>query len=342
MPGDVHDIKSQIVVDERFNEVVKKLVGIKLPNTPSFDAFTTSDYTPEGKITKLENAGTHTLNAKNGMDYANRDDVIICAYDESIASYKALEGDAVCTSHSLVYACSQDYIPATYVTLRFFTRSGLIEDKMGKYAIKTDNIPYQSAILTAQDKMDFLQKRCVKGSILLIDGPLIAGDAYTSIMSKVEELNIEKDVITTFFVKNSGSNMVTDNDTDLKGKYNSDMHWSNSILKPGQRTDFYEYTDMRNERNSKIFCYIKFYNDTSPVRLEFPKITFRKFNSYVEDIVDLTYYLLIVQGDKYNPQLRPIAIAEKFARETLKIIDVNKEIRKAGLVPTMNENRWGS
>ncbi len=342
MPRDVPSIKSRIVIDERFKEVVKNLKDIKLPHSPSFDAFTTPDYTPEGKVRRLENQGSHVLNPSKGMNFAKRDDVAICGYDESIASYKALEGDAVCTSHSLVYVCQEDYIPSTYITLNFFTRSNLIEGQMKGYAIKADNIQYQSAVLTAKDKMKFLHDNCVDNSILLIDGPLIAGDAYTNIIGCVEELNIEKNIMTVFFVKNSNSNMVTDNDEDLRGKYNSDMHWSNSILKTGNRTDFYEYTDLRNERNSKVFCYIKFYDDSSPVRLEFPRVTFNKFKDLVEDIVNLSFYLLLVQGDKNNPQLRPIAIAEKYARETLKLIDVNKEIRKTGLVATMNEKRWGS
>ncbi len=341
MPHGFHDIKSQIVVDERFDEVIKNLSGIKLPYTPSFDAFPTPDYTPEGKVVRLEHSDHHDLNAEKGMNFSKRENTIICAYDESIASYKALEGDAVCTSHSLVFVDSADYIPTTYVTLRFFTKSGLIEDKMGEAAIKTENIPYESAILTAKDKLEFLSKNCIDESILLIDGPLIAGDAYTNVIGYVEKFN-ERKIVPTFYVKNSSSNMVIDNTDDLKGRYNSDMHWSNSILKQGQRTDFYEYTDARNERNSKVFCYIKFYDDTSPVRLEFAKTTFYEFRSIIEDLVNLSYYLLLVQGDKYNPQLRPIAIAEKYARETLKMIDVNREIREAGLTATMNENRWGN
>ncbi len=341
MPHDVRDIKSQIVIDERFEEVIKNLKGIKLPTTPSFDAFQSPDYTPEGKVRRLEHLCTHPLNLDRGVEFSKRDDRVICAYDESIASYKALEGDAICTSHSLIYVDKEDYIPTTYVTLRFFTRSGLIESKMGKSAVKTENIPYESAVLTARDKIEFLNKNCVDDSILLIDGALIAGDAYTTVMSYIEKLN-DRNIVPAFFVKNSASNMVVDNYDSLKGQYNSDMHWSNSILKEGQRTDYFEYTDARNERNAKVFCYVKFYKDTSPVRLEFPKVTFTKFRSLIDDLVDLSFYLLIVQGDKKNPQLRPIAIAEKYARETLKVIDVNREIRRAGLVPTMNENRWGS
>ena len=44
-------------------------------------------------------------------------------------------------------------------------------------------------------------------------------------------------------------------------------------------------------------------------------------------------------GDKKNPQVRPIAIAEKFARQTRKFTNVQKLIKDSGLIPTMNEER---
>jgi hypothetical protein len=49
---------------------------------------------------------------------------------------------------------------------------------------------------------------------------------------------------------------------------------------------------------------------------------------------------MIAQGDKSNPQVRPIAIAEKYARETLKLIEFNKLMSDTGIVPTINQERF--
>lgn len=342
MAREIHNIKSKIVVDSRFNEVVRNLKDIKLPEAPLVTTGSDqSDSGSFGKIEKLESETKYSLDPLDGAEIANSPEYAICAYDESIASYLALSGNVVCTSHCLVYLQNIDYLPISYITLRFFTRSSMIAEKIGEMAVLTDNAKHDSAIATAKDKMAFLEEYCQPNSILLIDGPLIAGDAYTTFMPQIDRF-CQNGILSAFFVKNSNSNMVLDNDHELSKWFNSDMHWSDEILNPGERTRFFKYTDSRNENNSKVFCYIKFYRDVAPVRLEFPTKIFNNFRTSIDHIVNLAYYLLIVQGDKKNPQLRPIAIAEKYARETLKVMDVNREIRKLGLTPTMNENRWGT
>ena len=50
-------------------------------------------------------------------------------------------------------------------------------------------------------------------------------------------------------------------------------------------------------------------------------------------------YLMFENGDKKNPQIRPIAVAEMYARETRKFTNVQKLIKDSGLIPTMNEGR---
>lgn len=329
-------------MDKRFEEVINNLKGIKLPDYPNFlDLTPYTDLVFEGRVVKLEEQSVYSMDLQNGLKITSDPDIVLSAYDESIATYEALEGHAVCVAHSLVYVFPNDYVPINYVTLRFFTRSSSIGEKMGESAIISDNTTHESMICIARDKIDFLEANCVDDSILLVDGPLIAGDDYTTFIPQIKRF-CERNILSAFFVKNSRSNMVVDYVQELKGKYNSDMHWANEVLKPGQRTSFFEYTDIHNSENSKVFCYMKYFNNTSPVRLEFPTRVYKQFQSKIGNVVDLAYYLLIVQGEKTNPQLRPIAIAEKYARETLKVIDVNKEIRKAGLIPTMNENRWGS
>ncbi len=243
-------------------------------------------------------------------------------------------------AHALVYLYDNHFVPITYMTLKFITRSDEIASRLGDSAIVTDNIQHESSIVTAKDKMAFLEEYCIDGSILLIDGAMIAGDAYTTFIQQMNEFK-EKGIMPIFFIKNSSSNIIINYVEGMSGKYNSDLHWANEVLKVGQRSCFFEYVDLRNNKNAKVFCYVKFCADASPVRVEIPSIIFHdpQFRSATDNIMDMVLYLLLVQGSGNNCQIRPIAVAEMYARETLKFIDVNKEIRKAGLVPTMNEKR---
>jgi hypothetical protein len=141
-------------------------------------------------------------------------------------------------------------------------------------------------------------------------------------------------------VKNSNSNLVTDNIRALTGKYNSDLHWAYHYLNPCQRTSFFTYRDKNNPDNAKVFCYIKIF-DVSPQRVEFHVDTFRRYEHRIPELMELISYLIVVQGTTVNPQVRPIAIAEAYARETLKLVDIHRLMREAGIVPTMNEARFG-
>jgi len=132
---------------------------------------------------------------------------------------------------------------------------------------------------------------------------------------------------------------VTDEIKELHNQYNSDMHWSFEYLKQGQRTNFFKYADKRNPKNSKIFCYLKSFN-VSPQRVEFHVDTYEKYQNQIPDLLDLIYYLILVQGDKKNPQVRPIAIAEKYARATISLFNLSKMMKDVGIVPTINQERF--
>jgi len=110
-------------------------------------------------------------------------------------------------------------------------------------------------------------------------------------------------------------------------------------LDEGTRTQFFKYTDLNSKEKSKVFCYIKHHNHASPIRVEIPTVIFESNREAVESVMDLLYYLILVQGNSINPQVRPIAIAEMFARETLGLINVNKDIVQMKLTATMNEKR---
>jgi hypothetical protein len=151
---------------------------------------------------------------------------------------------------------------------------------------------------------------------------------------------IDHDLIPIFLVKNSSSNLITDHVEKFKNKFNSDMHWSYLLLKNGERTCFVKYWD-DNSKNGKIFCYIK-PHDLSPQRVEFHHSTFEKYgSSLLNNVMDLIYYLILVQGDEKNPQARPIAIAEKFARESLKMFNLDLLMKKIGFISTINQDRFG-
>jgi hypothetical protein len=76
------------------------------------------------------------------------------------------------------------------------------------------------------------------------------------------------------------------------------------------------------------------------VRVEFFVDTFERYSSSIGPVMDMLQYLTIVQGDIHNPQVRPIAIAEMYARETLKLVNFQRLMRESGLHPTMNQERF--
>lgn len=286
---------------------------------------------PDGPIQKVQ------MDASIGCNYLNTKKTI-AAYDESIGKIASLEGIGYSTSHSLVLTSASNYIPVNYLTFYFYSRSKELVDKSKyiKYSVEPEIDSKKDYI---RDRINFLEKTVPENSILFIDGPLIGGDVYTFMIGSIDSFH-KKNIVPIFFVKNSSSNLVTDNTIELKDKFNSDLHWSYQILKSGERTNFFIYRDKVNPVNAKSFCYLKAFS-LSPQRVEMHLSTYLKYSNQIENIMDLVYYLLIVQGDLYNPQVRPIAIAEKFARETLKLVDIFSLMKMAGVTPTMNQIRFG-
>jgi hypothetical protein len=69
--------------------------------------------------------------------------------------------------------------------------------------------------------------------------------------------------------------------------------------------------------------------------------TYRKYSKQIPSLMNLIYYLLIAQGDYSNPQLRPIAIAEMYARDLLAYLNINEKLKEFKLTPTVNQQRFG-
>ena len=61
----------------------------------------------------------------------------------------------------------------------------------------------------------------------------------------------------------------------------------------------------------------------------------------VLNCLDCIYFAILAQGDLKNPQVRPVAIAERYARETVKFLDANSIMKNSSLMPTMNQARFG-
>lgn len=333
---------NRLILHSSFNSTIEELqqVNIQLPKNPSPIELDLQNLTfpPSGElVTPIDEICTTDLNPTNGKKYVEKGQ-ILAGYDESINKFSSLEGTAFLMAHSLVVMGETDFIPLGLLTFYFYTRSKEITNKTKfiKHSLDPDLDSKKDFI---KDKIELLVKYTPPKSILFIDGPLIGGDVYTFMIRAINKF-LSKDIIPIFFVKNSTSNLVTDNTPKLFEKYNSDMHWAYSYLKKGQRTNFFRYADKNNPRNAKIFCYLKAF-DLSPQRVEFHIDTFNTYQDEIKSIMDLIYYLLLVQGDLRNPQIRPIAIAEKYARSILHLIDINKLARESGLVPTMNQERFG-
>ncbi len=334
-----------VQVDGGFVQLMSniKAADIRLPAKPVIVSGTididssTSSY----KIQPLE--GDHKpriLDPRHGQAVATDPHHIITAYDESIAFFSSLEGKVAYVSHSLVAMYDGQYYPLNRLNLLFCTKSSAVLNRIPG-AIPADEkwgIDTTINVKVAEQKRDFIVNNTVSNAILLIDGPYLAGDGSFTFHKAIDEL-IQRKIFPVFIVKNSSASIIVDNVVELKGEYNSDLHYANEILKPGTRTQYFQYTDDNSHDKSKVFCYIKHRDHASPIRVEIPTVAFNQNRETVESIMDLIYYLILVQGNSQNPQVRPIAIAEMYARETLGLINVNKDVIQMKLTATMNEQR---
>lgn len=334
---------NRLLLHDSFRSTIEALrkAKIRLPFEPTdvrIDFSLADSQSSIGLVQNLEGMKTHKLDAVHGEKVFHGDKLLIAAYDESFNRFAALEGNAVFTSHSLLLVDEEKYVPLNLLTMYFYTKSRDLHEKAPFIKFTEDpESDWQKDYL--KDKVDFILSNVPENSVLFIDGPLIAGDIYTTFLT-YEKDSHQKGILPVFFVKNSSSNMVIDNTEGLKSRFNSDLHWSFDLLEKGERTSFFRYTDRNSARNTKVFCYLKTH-DVSPQRIEFFTRSYEEHYNSIGAIMDLTYYLMLAQGNPHNPQVRPIAIAEKYARETLRLVDFNRTMRRTGIQPTMNQERFG-
>ena len=94
-----------------------------------------------------------------------------------------------------------------------------------------------------------------------------------------------------------------------------------------------------NSENTKVFTYMKTLTGF-PQRVEMHSSTFYTYGSLIQAIMNLLCYYYIAQGDNANPQVRPIAIAEKYAREGIRLLNIPVLLGRMGFHPTINQVRF--
>ena len=331
-------VMSKLSVSEGFFQLMEDLNDqkIELPRKSEDYSLEFSVPSQSGdKLERLENEGKHKFDSDKGIDFLKGKTLF--AYDESVNKYKALEGSAFLTCHSLVQMTEKTYKPIPHLTVDFYTKSTDIADA-SEFIQEPDvneDIGSKSKKESVKDRNKVILENTKENSIVFIDGPLV-GAQTTSLSLKLVEGLRKKGCTPIFFVKNSDSSMVTDYRTDLRKKFNSDIHWANEKLSTGSRTDFYKYIDQENSSNAKVFCYIKPF-EASPQRVELPVGVYEENKHQIDDLMGLVYYLMIAHGDE-KPQVRTIAIAEDYARSVIDMIDLEK-FMETRVTPTMNEDR---
>lgn len=332
--------RGKIIIHSDFYKTIQaidenkfKMFQSSIPTEIDFDPFTY----PSGKtlLTKIENTDRKTINIENGQEMVNKFPSIV-GYDESMYVFQGLEGSSCLTTHCLVLHGNNEFLPVVMATYYFYTRSE-------RYSRRDIVLRYTKEIEDAlkkdyaNDRLKFLIENVPDNSLVFIDGPLIGGN-LSYVTRELNNRLLGKGSIPIFFVKNSNSNLVTDNYPGLKNNYNSDMDWAQKNFNMGERSPLFKYVDEKNKENGKIFTYFRTSNLTVQ-RIEFDVNTFEKYSLLINDLIDLSFYLLNVHGNDKNPQIRTIAIAEKYAREVLKYLK-NTELRMYNFTPTMNAIRF--
>jgi hypothetical protein len=262
----------------------------------------------------------------------------IFGYDESTQDFRALEGDLMFCSSSII-KIEDKYVFNLAVLPYFLTSIKKFKGKNDDEIRFTDSPAKERNMILINAKTELITKSVEDHSIVLIDGPLVGGMA-SSYMVKMDEALRKRDCIPLYFVKNSDSRLVIDHTPRLSSLFNSDFHWAAHRLETSSRSPFFRYTDMHNLRNCKVFAYVKALAGF-PERIEMHSLTYEKYRRLIPSVMDLMAYFYLVQGDYSNPQVRPIAIAEKYAREGLKILNIPALLVRLGFHPTINQVRFG-
>ncbi|MBC8444215.1 DNA double-strand break repair nuclease NurA [Candidatus Woesearchaeota archaeon] len=304
-------------------------------NLPNF-----SNYDPKAKINILEKTNSISLDPSNGLDFINSYIPNILGYDESYLSIKSLKGTVYFTCHCIVRLLPNDFDPICLCTANYFTRAKDTAKKSKVFhyvdADKNQTIDSLFRAKLFEEKKGLLSDHMTNNSILIIDGPLIGSMLGRKTMNLAKEL-LEKNIITVFVTKNSDSSLLINRLST--GNYNSDLDWASDNLIAGTRSSYMRYFD-KNGHQEEIFCYLKSFNNVSPLRVSFISDLLED-RDLINQIMEMLYYLVLDQGTPKDPQIRLISVAEMFAKDILKVSNPYGKVLQLGLVPTINQSRWG-
>jgi hypothetical protein len=308
-----NSVSKSVTVTKALNDDVTAINGSQISIIPGYES--------------VSQISIHDLKGNHGE--------ILSAYDESILELNSLEGKVRCVSHCCILLANDEYIPSAYVSLKFFTKSNIIEAKATIYSdiIRTNDLSKSINEEYINERAYFLSKAAPVSSLIFIDGSMFSGAATAGNFVLVDKL-LKSNCRPIFFVKNSESTIITENFSFAKG-YNSDLHWAYSSLKVGEYSQIFAYKSP--DGREKAMCFIKIF-EKSPVRVEFPLKAFEE-GLYPDEIFEIIYYQYLANGSTNNVQPRIIQIAEMYAREVLQSTNLYTEIERMGLTKSMNETR---
>ncbi len=261
----------------------------------------------------------------------------VYGYDESTQNYSSLEGDLFFISSTIIKLANK-YQYDLNVMPYFFSSMKKIKNNEEDYIIYSEKITQTRNLTMIKAKINTITNCIEPNSIIFIDGPLVGGNA-SSYLVEMDKVLRNLNCIPIYFIKNSKSRMIIESSKTLPYEYNSDFHWVSKTCPPAHRKPFYKYQDKYNTNNTKVFTYIKpIYG--FPQRVEMHFLTYQKYHSQLEDLFNLIQYFFLVQGTPFNPQVRPIAIAELFAKEGIKILNIPTLLGRLGFHPTINQVRF--
>lgn len=333
------EFKGRIIYSENYKNTINSLKLINSSQSSSISVRKALEHETgdDGQSQLSIIKGHESIKQINLDKFKSKNDFLpLSAYDESILELNTLEGKVRCISHCSLIQTNTEYIPAAFVTLKFFTKSKIIDANSTQYSdiIKTDDVNKSVNQEYINERKYFLSKAAPENSLIFIDGSLFSGASTNGNFQLVDDLR-KKNCLPVFFVKNSESTIITERYDFAKG-YNSDLHWAYSNLNEGEISPIFSYISP--DHRGKAMCFIKVYKNRSPIRIEFPLNLFLE-NLYSDEIFDLIYYQYLANGSPSNVQPRIIEVAEQYAREVLKSTNLYQEIEKMGLTKSMNEER---
>ena len=224
-------LSNRFILHPQFKERVHAIKNnIELPLIPSLLDMNNDErlIQTQGNLSIVGGINKIRLDPRIGRENISKFNFL--AYDESIEKFQALEGSGYITCHSMILLDEDDYLACNCLSFAFYTRSKKLLDRNNTLRDATENKnstdeeedAAESAFKRdyAKERAKFILKNCPNNAILIIDGPLI-GKQMSDYTVELNQKLLEKSVIPIFVVKNSQSNLVTDNIPDLKGDYNS-------------------------------------------------------------------------------------------------------------------------